>query len=480
MSDRKPAALENPATHDWSVRDWEDITIVLAVSEPTKAAVIEQLPFSEHQILVAASSDEALDLALRDDVDVLVVELGMEGIDEHICRRLRVTCSERTVAILVLTKSDDAISSRMAMECSADDSLVFSPDQPADLLLRLRLLAQLSKLRRRTDEGVAYRRLTTKIPVGVLAVDRIGTISYVNPLAAGLLGADPDDLAGQNIMTLISAHSGAAWLNVMNYALSTGMSTGPHSLLIVRNGGEEFTAEVYVAHMAQQGQSGLVVTITDISARIAHREELNRDRAVLADSARLAMASMTTQRRELSQEFVRSVLTPFGAALATKNSAERSLMVDLLAKTRVLVERLASPTLSENGLTAALGQQVSETTAATDKAIVFESEIGATRFNAEIEEAAYRVVDKAIAAAVSRSDVAAVSIYVWQERSVLCIELEHDGSISAEVEGPITGTDVFLPEIYVLGGNMTRSETSDEGTAYYVEFPIDELRIKHG
>src|SRR5215212_2020399 len=100
-----------------------------------------------HEVRTAGDGIEALDLAERFVPDLVVLDLGLPGLDGvEVCRRLR---AESDVPILILTARAETEDRVEGLDSGADDYLV-KPFELSELLARTRAL-----MRRRPPRGTA-------------------------------------------------------------------------------------------------------------------------------------------------------------------------------------------------------------------------------------------------------------------------------------------------------------------------------------
>jgi two-component system, OmpR family, response regulator MprA len=100
-----------------------------------------------YEVRTSADGNEALDLAAGFMPDVVVLDLGLPGLDGlEVCRRLR---SDGDVPILMLTARAETSDRVTGLDSGADDYLV-KPFERKELLARIRAL-----LRRRPPRGAA-------------------------------------------------------------------------------------------------------------------------------------------------------------------------------------------------------------------------------------------------------------------------------------------------------------------------------------
>jgi len=110
------------------------------------------------EITWVRSGEDALDELARHPVRMVVLDIGLPGIDGfEVCRRLRARTS---VPILILSARDDEIDRVAGLEAGADDYVV-KPFSPRELAARVKAIM------RRVPEGSAAQGGTTLALAGV-------------------------------------------------------------------------------------------------------------------------------------------------------------------------------------------------------------------------------------------------------------------------------------------------------------------------
>src|SRR5581483_7853160 len=106
----------------------------VAISEPLARALRRE----GYDVTVREDGNAALETALEGNVDLLVLDLGMPGMDGlEVCRRLR--ADGHGFPVLVLTARADEVDTVVGLDAGADD-YVTKPFRLAELLARVRAL----------------------------------------------------------------------------------------------------------------------------------------------------------------------------------------------------------------------------------------------------------------------------------------------------------------------------------------------------
>lgn len=223
----------------------EQIRLLLVEDEPTERLVLRRrLAQAGYQVETAANGDEALSRLLKDDIQILVTDCEMPGMDGvTLCRRAREAPLSTYLYILVLTNHGSTADIVAGLDAGADDYLR-KPADEAELLARLKAGRRVLGLERSLREVQAQLRLmaTTDPLLGVFnrrylmaelprEVERARR--YSRPLT--LITADLDHFKRIN-----DAHGHATGDSVLIQFAQTALACVRGSDWIARSGGEEF------------------------------------------------------------------------------------------------------------------------------------------------------------------------------------------------------------------------------------------------
>jgi two-component system KDP operon response regulator KdpE len=157
---------------------------VLAVDDEPQIlrALRTSLSARGHEVVTAPNGETALDLLSSSDVDLVVLDLGLPGIDGvEVIRRLR---SWSSVPVIVLSVRDAQADKVAALDAGADD-YVTKPFAMGELLARIR--AVLRRLTGTEERPALVRAGDLEVDLARRLVTRAGQPIHLTPTEFGLL-----------------------------------------------------------------------------------------------------------------------------------------------------------------------------------------------------------------------------------------------------------------------------------------------------
>lgn len=180
-----------------------DAKILVADDDPSVILVLQRLLARAGYTRVSFTSQgsQVGILCVEIDPDLVIVDLRMP--DRHgfeVVEEVR-ELTGGTVPILVVSGEDRSSVMHQALACGARDFLS-KPFEPAEALLRIRNLLDLRSLHTTSlaDAEARYRDLVEGASDLICQTDVWGTVSYANPAATALLGAE---LVGREFLDLV-------------------------------------------------------------------------------------------------------------------------------------------------------------------------------------------------------------------------------------------------------------------------------------
>lgn len=112
--------------------------LVIEDEEPIRGFVKINLKRENYNVLEASSGEEGIEKARKEDVDVVVLDIMLPGIDGfQVCKILREEFP--AIGIIMLTAKSQDIDKIEGLECGTDDYMI-KPFNPKELILRIKSL----------------------------------------------------------------------------------------------------------------------------------------------------------------------------------------------------------------------------------------------------------------------------------------------------------------------------------------------------
>lgn len=151
-----------------------------------------------YTVLTAASGEEALEVIANADVDLVLLDIVMPGLDGYeVCRRIREQADTAYLPVVMVTASGDEQKVR-ALEAGADDFLG-KPVNQSELLARVASLARIKRyqdtIRRQATELAGWNReLESRVETQVAELERMGRLRrFLSPQLAELIVDSGDE-----------------------------------------------------------------------------------------------------------------------------------------------------------------------------------------------------------------------------------------------------------------------------------------------
>jgi len=172
------------------------VTVLAVDDQPANLRLLDAvLTPRGHRVLTASSGAEALALLETEDVDLVLLDIVMPGMDGYeVCRRIRSTPATEFLPVVMITASGNE--QRLAALQSGADDFVTKPFDQSELLARVASLARIKRyhdtILRQADELIEWNReLETRVARQVAELERTNRLRhFLSPQLADLVVGD--------------------------------------------------------------------------------------------------------------------------------------------------------------------------------------------------------------------------------------------------------------------------------------------------
>ena len=242
------------------------------------------------QLVMATSGNEALQLALKNDFSLVLLDVQMPEMDGfEVAQLLRQGKKTRNTPIIFVT----AISKEhkyvfQGYECGAVDYL-FKPIDQQVLTAKVEVFLELDQQKRRLQQAVVQmkrlkdenERLLQAIGEGIVGTDQKGRITFANDAASVLFDHSRDKLVGMPIDELLfcDEQGGQRWdwaSSPLLAACREGKAWRSDPPCFICKGEGHLAADVSATplNQAEEAFSGVVLVLRDVTATWESSEEL--------------------------------------------------------------------------------------------------------------------------------------------------------------------------------------------------------------
>lgn len=232
------------------------------------------LQCEDWRVITAASGLQALELLLVHDVDLVLLDVRMPGMDGFEVARL-MRGSQRTSMTPIIFLTADAQSSDAVLKGYASGAIdyLFKPFDPHILRPKVQALLEHQRnrraLQRLSHDLEAARAFNASVldnaAEGILVVGEGSVIEYANPAISRLLNATMAELQGESFLSFLQKPHVPAWLGFSMYeAYRKGETWRLHDAILRTSRGQQVPVALSCAPLPAE-QKAMVVTVLDMS-----------------------------------------------------------------------------------------------------------------------------------------------------------------------------------------------------------------------
>ncbi|PWE40624.1 GGDEF domain-containing protein [Pseudomonas prosekii] len=226
------------------------------------------------QVMTAASGFEALSLLLEHDIDLVLLDVQMPGMDGfEVARLMRGSQRTRLTPIIFLTANEQSQDAVIKGYASGAVDYLFKPFDPQILKPKVQALLEHQRNRRalqRLSHDLELARafnasVLDNAAEGILVVGEDGLIRFANPAMSRLLNATVTELQGREFLDFLQKPHIPVWADSDLYVGYTrGETLRLHDALLRTAPGQQVPVALSCAPLPSE-QHAMVVTVLDMS-----------------------------------------------------------------------------------------------------------------------------------------------------------------------------------------------------------------------
>ena len=226
------------------------------------------------QVMTAASGLEALELLLAHEVDLVLLDVRMPGMDGfEVARLMRGSQRTRMTPIIFLTAHAQSSAAVLEGYASGAIDYLFKPFDPHILKPKVQALLEqqrnrraLQRLSRDLESARAFNAsVLDNAAEGILVVGEASVIQYANPAISLLLNATMSELQGESFLSFLQKPHVPTWLGFPMYeAYRKGETWRQHDAILRTGRGQQVPVALSCAPLPAE-QKAMVVTVLDMS-----------------------------------------------------------------------------------------------------------------------------------------------------------------------------------------------------------------------
>lgn len=226
------------------------------------------------QVITAASGFEALSVLLEHEVDLVLLDVQMPGMDGfEVARLMRGSQRTRLTPIIFLTANEQSQAAVIKGYASGAVDYLFKPFDPQILKPKVQALLEHQRNRRALQrlslDLEAARAFSASVldnaAEGILVVGEDGLIRFANPAMSRLLNATLQDLQGRDFLDFLQKPHIPVWADSELLAgYQRGETLRLHDALLRTAPGQQVPVALSCAPLPSE-QRAMVVTVLDMS-----------------------------------------------------------------------------------------------------------------------------------------------------------------------------------------------------------------------
>ena len=224
-------------------------------------------------VVLAENGAIAVEVFKRESPDIVIMDVMMPVMDGYeATRRIKAIAGDHWVPVIFLSALDKEENLVAGLDAGGDDYLS-KPVNFVVLNAKLRSLQRTLALQRNlAEERQRTAAISDNLVDGILTIDELGIMQWVNPAVATIFGYSRDELLGRNVKMLMpepyhSDHDGYL-AHYVGGGAPRIIGVGQREVRGRRKNGEIFPMELGVTEMRVAGRRQFVGVVRDATERV--------------------------------------------------------------------------------------------------------------------------------------------------------------------------------------------------------------------
>lgn len=260
-----------------------------------------------------SSGEDAVEKAVKTLPDLVLMDINLQGDMDGVeaAEKIRL---QADIPIIYLTAYADSDTLSRA-KVSEPFGYIVKPFQDITLKSGIEMALYKHRMESRLRRSEQWLSTTLKsIGDGVIATDREGIVTFVNPVAEGLTGWRREDAVGSHLSEVFRCHESGVSFSIDNLVatvISGALSFSlPEQTCLIALDGKEVPVEAKANPICDDKGTilGLVLIFLDITRRVRMEEDLRRSERLLSLKNQIANIFLTTTDEEMYGEVLKVIL----------------------------------------------------------------------------------------------------------------------------------------------------------------------------
>lgn len=453
---------------------------------------------------MAASADEAYDLAITHKPDIILMDIRLKGETDGIKATEKIHSFMDVPVIYLTAYADESTLSRAKL--TGPYGYLLKPYEKRVLHSTIEMALYKKMVERQIEEHERWlTTILTSIGDALIATDVEVKIKFMNPVAEHLTGFKQGDVLGKHlddVMFIINEATNERFKNAI-----TLYNNNPNYTEVLLENRTGFRIPIVYSSSPIKaengGYTGIVIVFSDISEQ--KRTEYEKERLfnqVRQAQERLKLLSrrlievQETEKRNLARELhdeIGQILTAIKINLQTvirlSNVAEFNLYIkesvdfvdSVLQQVRNLSLDLRPSMLDDLGLVPALRWYIDKQSTRAGITAKVQTSTFSKRLEPQIEITCFRIAQEALTNIIKHSAASNVDIYLWIDGMDLNLKIVDNGkgfNVYSALKRALSGKSIGIlgmqERVELIGGKLKIDSKENEGTSIHAIFPLED------